>query len=77
MVRTGWVHHILLTSKAGIVVTGDLAKVRQGPGTNYAVIFQLAKGDSCRLLSKQDKWLEVQSADGRKGWVADFLTWGR
>ena len=75
--RTGWVHRSLLSSKAGIVVTGDRANVRQGPGTSHAVIFQLTKGDSCRLLSKQEKWLEVQSADGRKGWVADFLTWGR
>ena len=75
--RTGWIHRSLLNSKPGIVVTGDLANVRQGPGTNHAVIFQLAKGDSCRLLSKQEKWLEVQSADGRKRWVADFLTWGR
>jgi SH3-like domain-containing protein len=75
--RTGWVHRSLLSSKPGILVTGDHANVRQGPGTNHAVIFQLAKGDSCRLLSKQEKWLEVQSADGRKGWVADFLTWGR
>lgn len=75
--RTGWVHRALLSSKPGIVVTGDRANVRQGPGTNHAVIFQLVKGDSCNLLSKQEKWLEVQSADGRKGWVADFLTWGR
>ena len=75
--RTGWVHRSLLSSKPGIVVTGDLANVRRGPGTNHPVIFQLSKGDSCRLLSKQEKWLEVQSADGRKGWVADFLTWGR
>jgi SH3-like domain-containing protein len=45
--RTGWVHRALLSSKPGIVVTGDQADVRQGPGTNHAVIFQLAKGDSC------------------------------
>ena len=75
--RTGWIHRTLLNSKPGIVVTGDRANVRQGPGTNHSVIFQLAEADSCRLLSKQEKWLEVQSADGHKGWVADFLTWGR
>jgi SH3-like domain-containing protein len=75
--RTGWVHHALLTSKPGVVVTGDLANVRQGPSTNHAVIFQLSKNDSCRLLSKQEKWFEIQTADGRKGWVAAFLTWGQ
>jgi uncharacterized protein YgiM (DUF1202 family) len=75
--RTGWVHHSLLGATSGVVVTGDRANVRQGPGTNHSVAFQLSKGDTCRLLSKQDKWLEIQTNDGRKGWVASFLTWGQ
>jgi SH3-like domain-containing protein len=74
--RTGWVHRSLLASKPGIVVTGDRANVRKGPGTNHAVTFQLSKGDSCRVISKDDKWIEIQAADGRQGWVAKFLTWG-
>ncbi len=75
--RTGWVHRTLLGSTAGVVVTGDRANVRQGPGTSYSVTFQLSKGNTCRLLSKQEKWLEIQTNDGRKGWVAAFLTWGQ
>jgi SH3-like domain-containing protein len=75
--RTGWVHRALLSSKPGIVVTGDQANVRQGPGTNHTVIFLLAKGNSCRAISKEEKWIKVQTADGRQGWVAKFLTWGQ
>jgi SH3-like domain-containing protein len=75
--RTGWVHRVLLNSKPGIVVTADRANVRQGPGTNHSVAFQLTNGDSCRLISNQEKWLEISTADGRQGWVAKFLTWGQ
>ena len=53
--RTGWVHRSLLSSKPGVVVTGDRAIVRQGPGTNHAVTFQLAKGDACRVIAKEEK----------------------
>jgi SH3-like domain-containing protein len=75
--RTGWVHRSLLASKPGIVVTGDRANVRQGPGTNHAVVFQLSKGDSCRAIGKEEKWIEIRTTDGRQGWVAGFLTWGQ
>ena len=74
---TGWFHDSLLSVATGVVITGDRANVRQGPGTNHAVIFQLSKGYTCRFLSKEEKWLEIQTNDGRKGWVAAFLTWGQ
>lgn len=75
--RNGFIHKSLLKPQPAIIVTGDRANVRQGPGTNHSVIFQLSKDDSCRLLSKQEKWFEIQTVDGRKGWVAAFLTWGQ
>jgi SH3-like domain-containing protein len=75
--RTGWVHRSLLSSKPGVVITGDRANVRQGPGTNHAVAFQLSKGDACRVLAKDNKWIEVQTATGQRGWIAGFLTWGQ
>jgi SH3-like domain-containing protein len=40
------------------------------------VSFQLAKGMTAKLLEKQDKWIRVQTADGKNGWVAEFLVWG-
>jgi SH3-like domain-containing protein len=75
--RTGWVHRSLLSSKPGVVVTGDRANVRQGPGKSHSVVFQLAKGDTCRVITKNEKWLEIRTADGRQGWVAEFLNWGQ
>ena len=43
--RPSGLHHSLLSSSAGVVVTGDRANVRQGPGTSHYVIFQISKGE--------------------------------
>ena len=74
--RSGWVHRTLLSNLQGVVVTGNSANVRQGPGTNHSVVFQLSKGMTVKLIEQQDKWLYIQTADGQKGWIADFLVWG-
>jgi uncharacterized protein YgiM (DUF1202 family) len=74
--RSGWVHRVLLSSTQGVVVTGDSANVRQGPGTSHPVSFQLSKGMTAKLIKKQDKWLLIQTADRKKGWIAGFLVWG-
>ena len=66
--RSGWVHRALLSSAPSVVVTSDSANVRQGPGTNHAVVFKLSKGMTAKLLEKQGKWVNVQIADGKKGW---------
>ena len=74
--RSGWVHRALLSNTPGVVVTGDSANVRQGPGTNHPVAFQLSKGMTAKSLEKQDKWIHIQTIDGKQGWIADFLVWG-
>jgi uncharacterized protein YgiM (DUF1202 family) len=74
--RSGCVHRSLLSNTPGVVVTSDNANLRRGPGTNHPVVFQLSKGMTAKFLEKQDKWVRVQTADGKNGWVANFLVWG-
>ncbi len=74
--RSGWVRRALLSNTPSVVVTGDSANVRQGPGINHAVIFRLSKGMTAKLLENKGKWVSVQTADGKNGWIAGFLVWG-
>ena len=74
--RSGWVHRALLSNTSGVVITGSNANVRQGPGTTHPVVFRLSKGMNAKVLEKQGKWVHVQTADGKKGWIAEFLVWG-
>ena len=74
--HSGWVHRSLLNNTQCVVVTGDSPNVRQGPGTNHSVAFQLPKGTTAQLIERQDEWLYIQTTEGQKGWIADFLVWG-
>jgi Bacterial SH3 domain len=49
-------------SKHGFTVrvTADLANLRAGPGTKYAVIGQTRRGDVLNLLERQTRWLHVR-----------------
>lgn len=74
--RSGYIHKSLLRNKAAVVVTGDRANVRSGPGTTNEIVFQLGKGAGALLLNKQDGWVEIKSTEGETGWIADFLVMG-
>ena len=52
------------------ILTGGL-NLRTGPGRSYALIKQLPKGDTVKVLSTtpQNAYVHVSTADGRKGWL--------
>jgi SH3-like domain-containing protein len=74
--RTGYIHKSLLKPVKTVVVTSDKVNVRRGPGTNHDVVTQLAQGESAKVINQNDGWVEIQTARGDQGWIADFLVWG-
>ncbi len=74
--RSGYIHKSLLQPEATVVVTGDRANVRSGPGTDNVIKFTLSKGQSARLIKTAEGWIEISTAEGQQGWIADFLVWG-
>ncbi len=50
-------------------VRADGLNVRRGPGTEYAVIFTLNRGEVVSIVGSQAGWYQVQTEDGRRGWV--------
>jgi len=75
-VRNGFIHKSLLRPQPAVIVTADKANVRSGPGTSHNVAFQLSQGEAARLISSNDGWVEIGTAEGQKGWIAEFLVWG-
>src|SRR5262249_44563134 len=45
------------------------SNVREGPGTNFKILFTIEAGSSVTGYSYTDNWIRVTSEDGRKGWV--------
>ena len=74
--RNGYIHKTLLKPVKSVLVSVGKANVRMGPGSDNDIAFQLEKGDSAKFLSKRDGWVEIQTADGDQGWIADFLVLG-
>ncbi|MEM9969345.1 MAG: SH3 domain-containing protein [Pseudomonadota bacterium] len=57
------------------VVSGQRINVREGPGTSYAVISGLARGDTVEVIEDSGGgWVKLRLQDGvSEGWVAAFL----
>ncbi|MDD3653666.1 MAG: N-acetylmuramoyl-L-alanine amidase [Desulfotomaculaceae bacterium] len=55
------------------VVSVNVANVRSGPGTGNAVTGQVSRGDSLPVLGQADGWYQVNTPNGRTGWIAGWL----
>lgn len=51
--------------------------VRDGPGTNFSVLFTLEAGALVSGHSYADQWVRIVDGDGRGGWITRGLVAGR
>jgi SH3-like domain-containing protein len=71
----GWVHYSLLSGARTVIVTADMAPVRDEAATTAPVAFQAEAGVIARVLSCAADWCRI-SAGGERGWVAASALWG-
>jgi uncharacterized protein YgiM (DUF1202 family) len=71
----GWVHKSLVGKIEAVITKVDSSNVRSGPGTKFNVIFKVDKGIPFKVLNRKGRWVEVQHADGDKGWIHASLVW--
>ncbi|MBW4651575.1 MAG: SH3 domain-containing protein [Kaiparowitsia implicata GSE-PSE-MK54-09C] len=71
-----------VVATAMVITAGESASVnvgtlnlRSGPGTQFAVLQFLQRGDWVSIHNRSGDWVYVTDADGRTGWVFEpFLT---
>ncbi len=56
-----------------VTVIGDNVNVRSQATTNSQIITTLKKGTSLPVSSQQGDWYQVRTADGKTGWIANWL----
>ena len=43
--------------------------MREGPGTNFPVVFAVEAGAALSAFSATDEWVRVSDDAGRSGWI--------
>jgi len=71
----GWVHQSLVGKIPAVVTRNEAANIRSGPGTDHPVLFSVEKGIPFKVLQRKDKWIQIEHADGDKGWIHKSLVW--
>jgi SH3-like domain-containing protein len=72
----GWVYAPLTDARATVIVTAATANIRSGPGTGHPVAYTADRGVAFLVVRARGDWLEVEHADGARGWVHRSLVWG-
>lgn len=57
-----------------VSVKGSVLNMRDGPGTNSAVLWELRRGYPLQITQRKGGWLQVRDFEGDTGWVARSLT---
>ncbi|MCV0438715.1 MAG: SH3 domain-containing protein [Hydrogenophaga sp.] len=57
-----------------VSVKGSTLNMREGPGTNTAVLWELKRGYPLRITQRKGGWIKVRDFEGDTGWVARRLT---
>jgi SH3-like domain-containing protein len=71
----GWVHYSLLSGVRTVLVTLDMAELRDAADTGATVIAQAELGVIGRVLECVSDWCRV-SLDGTRGWMLKSALWG-
>jgi SH3-like domain-containing protein len=71
----GWVHYSLLSGVRSVVVTLDMAELRDDPDPSARVAAQAEMGVIARVLECTADWCQISSG-GEKGWVMKTALWG-
>jgi uncharacterized protein YraI len=61
---------VMAQDGADATVVPDRLNMRHGPGSQYAVIAQLARGTTLTLLGQNGSWVYGRTPDGQAGWLA-------
>lgn len=56
-----------------VSVSGDKVNMRSGPGTSYAIIWELGKGYPLRVIDSRGEWLKVVDFENDEGWISSSL----
>ncbi|MFH1726252.1 MAG: SH3 domain-containing protein [Elusimicrobiota bacterium] len=73
---TGWIHDSLLDDGPAVVVTAEMANVREGPGMRRQVVWEVDLGYTFKVVDRTGNWLKVKDEGDVEGWIHASIVWG-
>ena len=71
----GWLHKSLVEKMSTVITKKDKCNIREGPGTNHAVLFTVERGIPFKVEKRKKPWIHIRHADGDTGWIHQALVW--
>lgn len=71
----GWVHFALLSGVRTVLVTLDMAEIREAPADSARLVAQAEIGVIGWVLSCRDGWCRI-AMEGQRGWMRKTALWG-
>ena len=71
----GWVHQSLVSSFAAVITRNKKNNIRVGPGKEFEIAFTVGDGIPFKVIAKKGNWIQIEHADGDKGWIHNSLVW--
>jgi len=56
-----------------LAVTGSVANIRSGPGTEHRILWKVGKYYPLLILERSGKWLRFRDFEGDEGWIHESL----
>jgi SH3-like domain-containing protein len=56
-----------------MAVSAPTANIRNGPGTNFDIVWQVEQYYPVTVLEKKDNWYKIQDFEGDVGWLSSSL----
>ncbi len=61
-------------SPSKVKVATDILNMRILPGLQQTIVTKLEKGTVLKVVGLENAWLQVETSDGKTGWVVGYLT---
>ncbi len=50
-------------------IDADKVRLRSGPGTDYAILWELGLGYPLKVIDRKGAWIKISDFEGDEGWV--------
>lgn len=72
----GWISSNLISFDPYVITQLPKSNVRDGRGTENAIVFTAERGVVLKVLKEEKGWLNVRHADGDEGWISAKIVFG-